>query len=110
MKIGHIIAGIIAVSLGIYGVFDEYFVVVEFIKGSIQPLLFLAGIFGILSGILTNKLKIIHVIVGLLLTGLGVYGFMDEYYATLDFFKGAVPPFLLLLGMVAVVGGIRQLE
>lgn len=110
MKIGHIIAGVIAVSLGIYGVFDEYFVVVEFIKGSIQPLLFLAGVLGILAGILTNKFKTSLVVFGLLFTGLGVYGFMDEYYATLDFFKGAIPPFLLVLGMVAVVGGIRQLE
>lgn len=110
MKVSHIIAGIIAVSLGVYGVFDEYFVVIEFIKGSIQPLLFLAGLFGILAGILTNKLKTGHVIIGLLLTGLGVYGFLDEYYATLDFFKGAVPPILLIIGMVAVVGGIRQLE
>lgn len=110
MRIWHTIGGTIAVGLGVYGIYDEYFVVIEFLKGVIQPVLFLFGLLAILAGILTNRIKYGQIVLGLGLTGLGVYGFFDEYYATLDFFKGSMPPLLLILGMVSVVGGVRQLE
>ena len=110
MKKWHIAGGAIALGLGIYGVYDEYFTVVEFIKGFLQPLFILAGLAAIVGGLLNARPRPSHVAVGLVLLGLGVYGFFDEYYATLDFFKGAVPPLLLIIGMVSVVAGVKQLQ
>lgn len=109
MRIGHVVGGVAALGLGLYGVYDEYFVTVEFLKGMLQPLLSLAGLVAILAGLLNYKLKLPHVAVGLVLLGLGIYGFYDEYFAVLDFFKGAVPLALLGIGMVSVVSGVRQL-
>lgn len=110
MRITHIILGAIALSLGIFGLYDEYFVAVEFIKGSMQPACAVIGIISIQAGLLRDKPKLGHVIFGVVLLGLGIYGFFDEYYAVLDFFKGAVPPFLLLIGLIAVVSGVKQLK
>ncbi len=110
MRKWHVLGGAMALGLGVYGVYDEYFVVVEFIKGCTQPVLVLAGLSALLAGVLAAKLKTAHVVVGLLLLGVGVYGFFDEYYATLDFFKGVVPPLLLIIGMVQVVAGVKQLQ
>ena len=106
----HALGGATALGLGVYGVYDEYFVVVEFIKGIIQPILVLAGLTAILAGLLSTRLKAGHVVVGLLMLAVGAYGFIDEYYATLDFFKGVVPPLLLIIGMVSVVSGVKQLQ
>jgi UDP-N-acetylmuramyl pentapeptide phosphotransferase/UDP-N-acetylglucosamine-1-phosphate transferase len=109
-QIPHVVCGVIALTLGLYGIYDEYFAVVEFIKGFIQPLLSVIGLVMIMAGLLTYKPKLPHVAIGLVLLGIGIYGFFDEYYATLDFFKGAIPPILLLFGMVSVVAGIKKLE
>ena len=110
MKTWHIVGGAIALGLGVYGVYDEYFTVVELIKGFIQPVLIIVGLTAVLGGLLSAKPKRPHVVVGLALLGLGIYGFFDEYYATLDFVKGAVPPLLLIIGMVSVVSGVKQLQ
>jgi len=106
----HIIGGALALGLGVFGIYDEYFVVVEFLKGALQPILWLAGLLIIMSGLLSGKTKPVVIAIGLLLLGVGIYGFFDEYYATLDFFKGAVPIGLLLIGSVAVVSGVRHLK
>ncbi len=110
MRGWHVLGGAVALGLGIYGVYDEYFTVVEFLKGSLQPILAFAGLVAILSGLLSYKPKVGHVVSGLVLLGLGVYGFFDEYFAVLDFFKGSVPLVLLLAGMVSVVAGVKHLE
>jgi hypothetical protein len=46
----HIIIGLFFIALGIWGVFDEWYYVVDFVKGSFSVLLVLVGIFGILAG------------------------------------------------------------
>ena len=110
MRRWHVIGGAIALGLGIVGIYDEYFTVVEFLKGFLQPLFALIGLIAILAGLLTIKPKIGHVVFGAVLLGVGIYGFFDEYYAVLDFFKGSVPLVLLLVGMVQVVAGVKHLE
>ena len=110
MRGWHVLGGIVALSVGIFGIYDEYFTVVEFLKGVLQPLFALIGLVAILAGLLTAKPKMGHVAFGLVLLGLGIYGFFDEYYAVLDFFKGSMPLLLLLVGMVAVVSGVKHLE
>ena len=47
----HIIIGLFFIALGIWGVFDEWYYVVDFVKGSFSVLLVLAGLFGILAGV-----------------------------------------------------------
>jgi len=110
MKMSHIAFGSAALGIGVFGIYDEYFTVVELFKGVLQPLLAFAGLVAILSGLLTLKPKVKRVAIGLVLLGLGIFGFFDEYYSVLDFFKGAVPPALLLVGSVAVVSGVRSLN
>jgi len=109
MRILFLVGGAIALGLGIFGVFDEYFTVVEFIKGFMQPLLVIVGLVAILAGLLGVKLRIGHIVFGVVLLGLGIYGFFDEYYASLDFLKGSVPLAMLLVGITAVVAGVRKL-
>ena len=96
-RLPHILGGAAALGLGVYGIYDEYFVVIEFLQGFLQPLLALVGIVSMLAGILGSRTRPGHIVCGLLLLGVGLYGFFDEYYATLDFFKGAVPVALLLV-------------
>jgi hypothetical protein len=50
-KMMHIIIGLFFISLGIWGVFDEWYYVVDFVKGSGAVLLVLAGLVGILAGL-----------------------------------------------------------
>lgn len=110
MRIPYLFGGVIALGLGIFGIYDEYFTVVEFIKGVMQPLFAFVGLIAILAGLLTIKPKIGHVVFGIVLLGLGIYGFFDEYYAALDFFKGSVPLAMLFIGMTAVVAGVKILS
>ncbi len=105
----HILGGIFSLGLGIYGAFDEYFTVVEFIKGVVQPVLAFSGIVAIMAGILSTKVHFGHVVIGLVLLGVGIYGFFDEYYATLDLIKGSVPIALLFVGSLSVVSGVKML-
>lgn len=105
----HLLGGVIALGLGIFGLYDEYFTVIEFFKGAVQPLLSFAGLIAILAGILGTKRRIGQVVLGLVLLGVGIYGFFDEYYATLDFFKGSVPVALLIAGTMSVVAGVKLL-
>jgi hypothetical protein len=105
----HILGGVVALGLGTYGLYDEYFTFVEFFKGAVQPVLSFVGLIAILAGILSAKPRIGHVVLGLILLGVSIYGFFDEYYATLDFFKGSVPVALLVAGTVSVVAGVKLL-
>ena len=47
----HIIVGLFFIALGIWGVFDEWYYVVDFLKGSSSVLLTLVGFIGILAGV-----------------------------------------------------------
>ena len=53
----HIIIGIFFISLGIWGVFDEWYYVVDFVKGSFSILLVIVGLIAILAGIVGSKGK-----------------------------------------------------
>lgn len=102
-------AGAVALGVGIFGVYDEYFVFVEFLKGSMQPGAAFAGLVAILAGLFSRRQRLGQVILGVALLGIGIYGYFDEYFAVLDFIKGAVPPVLLLAGITAVVTGVKRL-
>ncbi|MGK5083004.1 hypothetical protein WDW37_06835 [Bdellovibrionota bacterium FG-1] len=52
----HLAIGVVALVLGIYGVYDEYFNVIDFLKGA-SPLIFIAvGLVALVAG-LTKKIR-----------------------------------------------------
>ncbi len=53
----HVIIGLFLISLGIWGVFDEWYYVVDFIKGFSIVLLMVVGHVGILAGLRRPKKK-----------------------------------------------------
>ena len=109
MKGWLVLGSAVALGLGVFGIYDEYFVFIEFLKGAIQPIAILAGLVAIMAGLFARKLRMGHVIVGVLLLAVGIYGSFDEYFATIDFLKGVVPPVLLVAGVVCVVTGVKRL-
>jgi hypothetical protein len=117
VRLPGIIAGTVALGLGLAGIYDEYFVVIEFIKGIAQPLTALVGLIAVIAG--ASRRQCIggrqgpcagHIVFGLALLAFAVYGFYDEYYAVMDFFKGAVPVGLIGLGTVAVWSGLNRIK
>ncbi len=46
----HINVGLLFIALGIWGLFDEYYYVVDFIKGGFPIFLMLAGLIAALAG------------------------------------------------------------
>ena len=117
MRIRHIIAGTVLLGLGLAGIYDEYFVVVEFLKGASQPLTALVGVIAVISGVSKRKRpnrrlgsSTVHIVFGLVLLALAVYGFYDNYYAVMDFIKGSTPIILIGVGTIAVFSGINRLR
>jgi len=47
----HIVVGLFFVSLGLWGVFDEWYYVVDCLKGGFSLALVVAGIIAILAGV-----------------------------------------------------------
>jgi hypothetical protein len=47
----HIIVGLFFIALGIWGVFDEWYYVVDFVKGSSSVAFAAAGLLGIFAGV-----------------------------------------------------------
>ncbi len=47
----------------------------------------------------------LHIIFGLFLIALGIWGLYDEYYYVADIIKGGLPIVLMLLGLVATLAG-----
>ncbi len=110
MRPAHIVGGALAFGLGLLGVYDEYFVVVEFLKGMLQPATALAGLLAVIAGMARFRPSTPHIVTGLVLLAVAVYGFYDEYYAVLDFVKGIVPIGMVGVGSVAVVSGVNRLR
>jgi len=110
MRPVHIIGGAIAFGLGLIGVYDEHFVVVEFLKGLLQPLTAVIGLVAVIAGMARLRPSVGHIVFGLMMLCLAIYGFYDEYYAVLDFFKGATPLVMVGLGSIAVVSGVNRLR
>ena len=51
----YIILGLFCIAMGIWGLFDEYYYVADFVKGSIPILLMLSGLIATLAGIIPPK-------------------------------------------------------
>jgi hypothetical protein len=51
----QIILGLFFIAVGIWGLFDEYYYVADFIKGGLPILLMLSGLIATLAGLLPKK-------------------------------------------------------
>ncbi len=114
MRAAHIIAGTAAFGLGLAGIYDEYFVVIEFIKGLMQPATAAIGLVAVIAGMSHRKRNgwptTSQIVFGLAMLALAVYGFYDEFFAVMDFFKGSVPLLMIGGGLIAVWSGISRLR
>jgi hypothetical protein len=110
MRLIHLIGGALAFALGLWGVYDDYFIVIEFVKGVMQPAGALVGLIAVIAGMARIRPSPGHIVFGLALLTISVYGFYDEYYAVLDFVKGVVPIGMVGAGGVAVLGGVNRLR
>ncbi|MBF0112758.1 MAG: hypothetical protein HQK74_08505 [Desulfamplus sp.] len=111
MRKGHIISGLIIFGTGLFFAYMNSAMVVEFIKGAIQPVTIILGFVALMSALVGKKVyrTINSILAGLLLV-VGFYGLYDEYYAVLDFFYGFFPILLVCAGSVSLVYGIMKLK
>jgi len=47
----------------------------------------------------------LHIIIGLFLIALGIWGLYDEFYYVADIIKGGFPLFLIFGGLIATLAG-----
>ncbi|MBF0468011.1 MAG: hypothetical protein HQK61_03865 [Desulfamplus sp.] len=111
MRKGHIITGLIVFGSGLFLAYMNSAMVVEFIKGAIQPVTIFLGFVALGSALFGKKIyRTINSILAGLLLAVGFYGLYDEYYAVLDFFYGFFPIFLVCAGSISLVYGITKLK
>lgn len=111
MRWNHIIGGLIVFALGLFGIYLYGPLVVEVLKGFLQPLIIALGLLTLAAAFFGKKdLRKINAVVAAVLLILGAYGLYDEYYAVVDFFNGALPLVLLVAGIVAVISGVRSVH
>ncbi|MBF0228347.1 MAG: hypothetical protein HQK63_01945 [Desulfamplus sp.] len=111
MRKAHIIAGLTIFALGLFLAYMNSAMVVEFIKGAIQPITIILGFVALASALLGKKAyRTINSVLAGLLLAVGFYGLYDEYYAVLDFFYGFFPIFFVCAGSVSLVYGIMKLK
>ena len=106
----HLIFGIFMLFAGIYGIYDEVFNVVDFLKGIIQPLLIIFGALFTFIGINRKSNQKPYIFFGVVFLFVGLYGLYDEWYCVMDFFKGSYPPIIIVLGTLALITGIKKLK
>ena len=106
----HVTLGQLSFGLGLWIFYTQYFYVIDFLKGFIQPVTIILGLVSLGSGIRFPEFRVFKMIGGLLLLGVGGYGFYDEYYATMDFFTGCFPVVFIIAGIVTVISGILSLD
>jgi len=49
-----------------------------------------------------------HIIIGLFFIALGIWGVFDEWYYVVDCVKGSSAVFLLLIGHIAILAGLKK--
>lgn len=110
MRKNHIIGGLIVFGMGLFSLYFYGPYVVELIKGAMQPVLILIGLLSMAAGFMGKKeLKKMNFIVAAIFLLLGLYGLYEEYYAVMDFFNGLFPPLLVVVGLISIFHGIKNL-
>lgn len=113
MRKGHIAAGLIIFSLGLFFTYLNSVLVVGLIKGALQPLFILIGLVFLSAAFFAKKeYRTVNSILASIFLLIGLYGIFaggDEYYATLDFFNGFLPILLIGAGAASLIHGIKEL-
>lgn len=110
MRKNHIIGGLLVFSLGLFLIYLNIALVVQFFKGLLQPLFILIGATAGAAAFLSNrKFRNINLGIAVVFLGIGLYGLYDEYYTVADFFHGLFPPLFIVGGLLSVIHGIRKL-
>lgn len=102
--------GVAMLVLGLYGVYDQLYNVIDFATGVVNVVLLLLGLIILVSGVLKGGMSKVVAGVGCVLAVIGLYGLYDEWSATVDVFRGLSPLVLILFGVVSLVSGIRVLN
>nr|MBF0220770.1 hypothetical protein [Desulfobulbaceae bacterium] len=111
MRPKHIACGLLVFAAGLYLLLTNILYCVEFIKGAAQPFLIIIGLLAAASAIFTSKTnRTINILVAIVFLLVGSYGVYDEYYATMDFFHGLIPPLFVGIGIICLVHGISRLN
>ncbi|MBF0515212.1 MAG: hypothetical protein HQK81_14285 [Desulfovibrionaceae bacterium] len=112
MRLNHFIAGLLMFGMGLFLAFYYSPLVVEFIKGAIQPVAIVFGLLALLSVVFDRtpfkKTNIVIAVVFLLVGGYGLFAGGDEYIATKDFCVGLFPIAMIVFGLLSVLHGIRK--
>ncbi|MBF0360266.1 MAG: hypothetical protein HQK49_04605 [Oligoflexia bacterium] len=107
----HLVFGLALLFLGLYGVYDEIFNVVDLIKGAIQPVTIFAGGFLLFLGMQHDgKMKNLFLGGGAATLVIGLYGLYDEWYTFIDMVMGILPLFCILAGGLSLIAGIKRLK
>jgi len=111
MRKEHIIGGLITFGIGLFLAYANSVYVVEFIKGTIQPVFIIIGLLALFAAIFNNNAfqKTNYSVAAILLI-VGLYGLYDEYYAVMDLIYGVFPILLFAGGITAVVHGIQNVK
>lgn len=109
MRWNHLLAGLTLFGVGLFLAYLNSPLVVQCIKGAVQPAALLLGSLAGLS-VLFRRTRLIktNTVAAIVLLFIGCYGVYDEYLATKDFFLGAGPLALAGFGLVAIGHGLRR--
>ena len=106
----HLAFGVLMLLLGGYGIYDEWFNVIDLITGIVNICLILAGLVLLFLGTAREKHRKINYVLGGALFFIGLYGLYDEWRATKDLLSGVVPVACILFGGLALTLGIKKLK
>ena len=110
MRKNHTIGGLAVFAVGLFLLYLYGPYALELIKGAMQPVLILIGLISLAAGFMGKKeQKKMNFIVAAVFLLLGLYGLYDEYYAVVDFFNGLFPPLLIVVGLISIFHGIKNL-
>jgi hypothetical protein len=107
----HLLFGFTMFSAGVFGMYDEWYNVLDLILGTSGPIMVLAGIIFLSIGTKrANTLKMIYLMAGLFLVLAGAYGVYDEWGVVRDVSYGIIPIVSIVAGVLAVVTGVNRLK
>ncbi|MBF0314620.1 MAG: hypothetical protein HQK50_09705 [Oligoflexia bacterium] len=109
----HLILGLTFLFIGLYGVYDEIYNVVDFIKGIVQPITLAVGGFLLFLGMQRGEagaIKNALLGAGTLILVVGFYGLYDEWYAFSDMMLGVLPLLCIAFGGLSLIAGINKLK
>ncbi len=112
MKMNHMVGGTGIFGVGLFMALSNILYVVEFIKGCLQPVFLVIGMCAASAAIFNSSKtnRKLNTFLSIFFSVLGCYGIYDEYYGTMDFINGLVPPLLIGAGIVAMIHGITKLK